>query len=38
MLGVGSRDRDDVDLSLAQPRDRPFGRVRRAAAPRCGVG
>ena len=38
MLGVGSRDRDDVDAASMQLRDRPFGRMRRAAVPRRGVG
>ena len=38
VLGVGARDRDDVDAASVQLRDRPFGRVRRAAVPRRGVG
>ena len=38
MLGVGSRDRDDVDAAAVQLGYRPFGRMRRAAVPRCGVG
>ena len=38
MLGVGARDRDDVDPALVQLGDRPLGRMRRAAVPRCGIG
>ena len=38
VLGVGSRDRDDVDAAAMQLGDRPFGRMRRAAVPRRGVG
>ena len=38
VLGVGSRDRDDVDAPFVQLGDRAFGRVRRAAVPRRRVG
>ena len=38
MLGVGSRDCDDVDATAVQLGHRPFGRMWRAAVPRRGVG
>ena len=38
VLGVGARDRDDVDAALLQLGDRPFGRVRRTAVPRRRIG
>ncbi len=38
VLGIGASDGDDVDTALVQLRHRTFGRMRRAAVPRCGVG
>ena len=38
VLGVGARDRDDVDAASLQPRDRPLGGVRRVAVSRRRIG
>ena len=38
VLGVGARDRDDVDAASMELRDRTLGRVRRTAVSRRRVG